>query len=168
MSETTEKEKPKTFEKHRKFSLFPKTLADCIEPVAREALKSGGLAGSKLITQWSTIVGEGIAQRCLPEKLTFPRGQTTGGTLVLSVQSGFAPHVQHMQPMILERLATYFGYAAVARILISHSWAQAPAPPKPAARKPVLPKGSFTITNEVEDPELRAALESLAKTLAGE
>lgn len=154
-------------ENFRKYSMFPKKLGECIEPLTREALKTQGLAGSRLITEWQSIVGAQLARHCVPEKLTFPRGQKSGGTLTIAAESGFAPQLQHMQPMIIERLCSYFGYAAVARIVISHSYAR-PAPPPAPKKAPQLPKGSSKLVTDVEDPELRAALESLAKTLAGE
>ncbi|NBO19010.1 MAG: DUF721 domain-containing protein [Proteobacteria bacterium] len=151
----------------RRPSLFPKTLGDCIEPLTRPAMKANGLAGSRILTEWASIVGPQLAAHSAPEKLSFPRGAKTGGTLTISTESGFAPQLQHMQPIILERLASYFGYAAISRITISHSWAR-PAEKAPPRKPPTLPKGSASITHEVEDPELRAALVSLAKTLAGE
>lgn len=151
----------------RRSSLFPKTLGSCIEPLTRPALKANGLAGSRILTEWPSIVGAQLAAHSSPEKLHFPRGEKTGGTLTISVESGFAPQLQHMQPIILERLASYFGYAAISRITISHSWAK-PAEPLPKRKPPALPKNSVALTQEVDDPELRAALESLARALAGE
>ncbi len=154
--------------KFRKFSLFPKTLGACVEPITRPALKEQGLAGSRILTEWASIVGPKLAQHSLPENLSFPKGKKTGGTLVISTENGFATEIQHMQPIILERLASYFGYQAIARITISHSWVPAKPPaPKPAP-KATLPKGTHLCTEGVEDPELREALASLAKTLAGD
>lgn len=150
----------------RKYSLFPKTLASVVEPVTRPLFKTQGLAGSRLLTEWDSIVGASLARHCLPEKLSFPAGKKTGGTLTISVENGFATELQHMQPIILERIAGYFGYAAVNRIVISHGWT-APAKeehlPKP---RPALPAECLQMTEGVEDPELKAALASLARTLA--
>lgn len=152
----------------RRFSLFPKTLGACVEPLTRPALKAQGLAGSRILTEWASIVGPQLAQHSLPESLSFPRGKKTGGTLMISTENGFATQLQHMQPMILERLASYFGYMAVSRVTISHSW----VPPQAAKPKPAphaaLPKGAAAMTDGVDDPELKAALASLARTLSGE
>ena len=152
----------------RRFSLFPKTLQACVEPLTRPALKMQGLAGSRILTEWASIVGPEMASHSMPEHLSFPRGKKVGGTLVISTENGFATHIQHMQSVILERLASYFGYQAIARITISHSW----VPKKPVETRPAraatLPKGTHVCTEAVDDPELRAALSSLARTLAGE
>lgn len=152
----------------RRFSLFPKALGACVEPLTRPALRSQGLAGSRILTEWASIVGPELAVHTMPEHLSFPRGKKTGGTLVISTENGFATHIQHMQAVILERLASYFGYQAIARITISHSWVPVKKEEAKPTRPAVLPKGTHICTDDVDDPELREALSSLAKTLAGE
>lgn len=148
-------------EKHR-FSRFPKTLGDCIEPVIRPALKDKGLAGSKILTDWQKIIGEPLASRCVPQKLSFPRGKTTGGTLTIAVENGFATEFQYMQPVILERLAIYFGYKAIDRITINHT-----LPPKIARKKSapssVIPASADHLLDEVEDAELKEALKAFTQ-----
>ncbi|MDX1975809.1 MAG: DUF721 domain-containing protein [Rickettsiales bacterium] len=155
----------------RYFSLFPKPLNGCIEPLIRPILKEKGLASSRLITQWSSVVGESLATRSLPEKLTFPKGKTSGGTLTIAVQNGFAPEIQHLQPIILEKLSLYFGYRAVERIVISHTFPTTQKLSKTVAapkNKSTLPKSCIETANQVEDPELKAALASFANTLHSE
>ena len=151
----------------RKYSFFPKTLASCVEPLTRPLFKTQGLAGSRILTEWTTIAGA-LARHTAPEKISFPPGKKSGGTLTISVENGFATELQHMQPVILERLAMYFGYAAVARIVISHTWPAAAPPVKAPPRRPVLPKDCSQMADDIEDAELKAALKSLADTLAGQ
>ncbi len=152
---------------YKRSYLFPKTLAKCIEQVTRPALKTQGLAGSKIISEWDYIVGNKLASHCLPQKLSFPAGKKIDGTLSIAVENGFATELQHLQPLILERLATYFGYKAVTRITICHTYVtkqeQKPAPSK----KPVLLTDCTDFLDNVEDSELRKALTSIAKTLSG-
>ena len=150
----------------RRFSLFPKTLSACIEPVTRPILKTQGLAGSRIISEWPAIVGKELSSRCIPQSLSFPPGKKVGGTLAIAVESGFAPALQHQQPVIIERLATYFGYRAVTRITIAHTYTPEQ---KTSEKKP--PKkhitALLTVGEEVTDPELKAALEAMAATLSG-
>jgi hypothetical protein len=148
----------------RRYSLFPKALGDCVEPLTRPVFKERGLASARLVTGWAQIVGASLAEHCLPEKLSFPIGTKTGGTLTIAVENGFATEIQHMQPFILEKLAAYFGYRAVARIAISHSFTPVEAKVK---KSTATVNGNIIITENIEDPELKAALESLAKTLSG-
>lgn len=152
----------------RRFSLFPKTLASCVEPLTRPVFKAQGLAGSRILTEWAAIAGPQLARHCTPEKLSFPPGKKNGGTLTISVENGFATELQHMQPVILERLAGYFGYSAVARITISHTWTAAAPKKKPAARPPTLPASCARMADNVGDGALKDALQSLARTLSGQ
>lgn len=151
----------------RRFSLFSKPLQSCIEPVMRPVIKKQGAAASKLISAWSEIVGADIAAHSLPTKLQFPRDKNSGGTLTLACEGAFAPTLQHMTPAIIERLTTYFGYPAVARIQLE----QTLIPTKEASSKPVrktsIPKLDTSSIDTVNDPELKQALASLADTLAG-
>ncbi len=151
----------------RRYSLFPKTLGSVVEPLTRPVLKKQGLARTRILTEWSTIVGPELARHCAPEKLSFPAGKKNSGTLTISVEHGFNTELQHMTPLILERLASYFGYAAVSRIVISHGW-QVPMEKLPAKPRRALPAECVTLTDGVEDPLLKDALRSLARTLAGQ
>lgn len=152
---------------YKRRSMFPKTLSQCIEPITRPVLKKQGLAGSRIISEWRSIVGEKLATRCIPQKLSFSAGKKIDGTLSIAVESGFATELQHNQPLILERLATYFGYKAVSRITISHTYISEQEKPEPTTkRKSPLPQSCIDITRDIEDEELRTALTNIARTLA--
>lgn len=154
---------------YKRHSLFPKTLSQCIEPITRPILKKQGLAGSRIISEWPLVVGEKMAAHCIPHKLSFASGKKTDGTLSIAVENGFATELQHLQPIIIERLAVYFGYKAVARIVIAHTY----LPPEHRTddrgqkmKSGYISKDCVEMVKEVEDEGLRTALESLAKKLA--
>jgi hypothetical protein len=147
--------------------MSPKTLSECIVPITKPVFKMHGLAGTRIITEWRSIVGGNLADHCIPQKLSFPAGKKTGGTLSISVENGYATELQHMQPVILERLATYFGYKAVTRITISHTYAPEAKTPAASITFESLPPDCIKLTETVEDKELQAALASIAKTLCG-
>ncbi len=151
----------------RKYSNVAKTLGECIEPVTRPVYRSRGLANIRLLTEWPKVVGSALANVSVPEKLSFAPGKTVDGTLTIAVAGGFATELQHMQPVILERINGYFGYKAVSRIAISHSFARpAPKVEKPQA-KIALSAEAVATAGEITDPELKQAMESFAKTLQG-
>ena len=150
----------------RRSSMLPKTLSQCIEPITRPVFKTQGLAGTRIISEWSSIVGTKFASHCIPQKLSFSAGKKTDGTLSIAVENGFAPELQHLQPVILDRLATYFGYKAVTRITISHTYIPEQEKLSATKQKSRLPKNNLTITEQIEDEELRAALTNIAKTLS--
>lgn len=151
--------------KPRRYSLFAKSLKSCIEPVTKPILKSQGLAGNRILEEWEQIVGSQLATHTLPEKLTFPQGKKTDGTLVIGCESAHALALQHMQPIILERLAVYFGYRAVGRITISQRFVR---PVVPAQKKSTIKAVMVDddCLSEVEDVELKQALAGFAKTIA--
>lgn len=102
------------------------------------ALKKRGLAESKLLTQWPSIVGPVFCEISQPDQLRFPRDSRTGGTLRVRVANGWAMEFQHQSAVILEKIATYFGYRAVDRLtivqdarLIAERTAVPPPPPAP-------------------------------------
>ena len=152
----------------RKFSFFPKTLSQVIDPLTRPVFKSRGLAGSRLLTDWPQVVGPSLARHAAPEKISFPPGKTTGGTLTIAVENGFATELQHMQAIILERLAVYFGYKAITRVVISHAYLPVAETKKLQQRPASLPAGSASVADNIADGELKDALASLAKTLSGQ
>lgn len=148
----------------RKYSLFPKTLSSCIEPLTRPLFRSKSSALTRLLTQWESIAGPKLARHTRVEKLSFPQGQKTGGTLTIAVENGFNTELQHQQVQILQRLAEYFGYRAIDRVVISHSfWPE--TKPKSVTSPAPLPSECKRLADNVEDGELKAALQSLAKTL---
>lgn len=150
-----------TTEKRRYYSRFPKALNECVEPLIQPVLKEKGLAGSRILTDWAKIVGSQLANRSQPEKLSFSRGKTTEGTLTIAVENGFATELQYQTPLILERLAVYFGYKAISRIIISHTLTRQKRPQKPAAITKSLSPIPEDMLNDIEDLELKEALSGL-------
>lgn len=151
----------------RRSSMFPKTLSQCIEPITRPVFKTQGLAGTKIISEWESIVGKKLAGHSIPEKLSFPAGKKTYGTLSIAVENGFATELQHMQPVIIDRIATYFGYKAVSRVTITHSYITELKKESPITKKNILPVSCCELTDEIEDENLRVALTNMAKSLSG-
>jgi hypothetical protein len=150
-----------SIEKRRYYSRFPKALNECVEPLIQPVLKEKGLAGSRIITDWAKIVGPQLANRSQPEKLNFSRGKTTEGTLTIAVENGFATDLQYQTPLILERLAVYFGYKAISRITISHTLTRQKPTQRPAMPSKPLSPIPEDMLNDIEDAELKEALAGL-------
>ena len=75
--------------------------------------------------------------------------------------------MQHLTPMIIERVNRFFGYAAVDKIAFRQGRVRrAPSAPVRPRRAPV-PRELGEGLREIADPELRACLESLAAKLVG-
>ena len=82
------------------------------------------------------------------------------------VEGAHAPLIQHLTPIIVERVNRFFGYAAINRIVFRQGKPPAaPArPQRPQLRS--VPKDLGQGLREIADPELRACLESLAAQIA--
>ncbi len=135
---------------------------------ARLALRRRGLAEARVITDWPDIVGRAIAAGSCPERLVRGRGEAEGGVLRVRVAGGLALELQHLEPIVIERLNTYFGYRAVERLQI----VQGPLPERPAPRRPapppIDPAREAALEAElagVGDAELRLALAGLGRAV---
>ena len=86
--------------------------------------------------------------------------------LTLLVDGAHAPLIQHLAPLITERVNRFFGHAAINRIVFRQGRPPAlPArPERPQLR--AVPRELGEGLREIADPELRACLESLAAQIA--
>lgn len=143
-------------------------IGDLMPAVGRTAFRRFGFVQSSVVTRWPEIVGAGHARHCLPESIRFPVGEKSEGTMHLVVSPGHAPIIQHVIPEIIERVNRFFGYRAVAQVRIRQGAVQPPqrkeAAPAPPSLRPV-PIELGDSLRDVGDPELRAVLESLARSL---
>jgi hypothetical protein len=86
--------------------------------------------------------------------------------LTLLVEGAHAPLIQHLGPMIIERVNRFFGYAAIAKIVFRQGRVPAAAPKRSRPQPSPVPRELGEGLRAVADPELRACLESLAGHIA--
>ena len=150
-------------------------VAPSAAKAARPALRKRGLATAGIITDWPEIVGPFLAQATAPEKLLpgrpVPEGGREAGVLHLRVGStALAPEIAHMSPQIIEKVNSYFGYRAVARLHILHAPVAAlndPATETPRRDAPEPAKEAIRIeTAQIDDDALRHALQRLGESIA--
>ena len=84
--------------------------------LTKKALGKRGFASAAIITDWATIVGPDLAKHTRPQKLTFPKGKRDGGTVHILTSGPMALQLQHLAPMVVDRINSFFGYGAVAEI----------------------------------------------------
>lgn len=152
----------------------PRPLAAMIGGLTRQALGKRGFAEAGLITDWEAIVGQALAATSQPDRLSFPPGRRDGGTLRIRVAGGVATEIQHLEPMILERINGHFGYRAVERLVL----VQAPLGKTGAAKSSRKKAGPLSHPPDparlaemeahlagVEDPDVRTALARLGRAM---
>ena len=147
-------------------------LAGSLAKIAGKSFGRRGLAEGGLIADWADVVGAEIAAICLPNGLTFHRSkERTKGTLTLRVANGHGLTLQHLEPMIVERINGYLGYPAVARLRLRLGHF-VPRERRRRSTPPVLSPAMETSLSErvagVEDADLRVALENLGRSILGE
>ncbi|MDR2857188.1 MAG: DciA family protein [Novosphingobium sp.] len=145
-----------------------RAISDLMPEIGRTAFRRFGFVQSSVVTRWPEIVGLRHARVCAPEAIRFPPGEKSDGILQLVVIPAHAPIIQHVIPEIVERVNRFFGYKAVARVKLRQGEVKPPADREPAAAPPSLkpiPMELGESLRDIGDPELRAVLESLARSL---
>jgi len=142
----------------------PRALAAALPSVTKPLFRERGFAESGVLNDWPDIVGQPLADNTAPERLG------RDGTLDVRVSGGWALELKHLEPLVLERIATYFGYRAVTRLAIT----QGPLPPrlkkKPRRAKTLSPADAKALEAslaDTDDPALRKALARLGREVLG-
>ena len=165
-----------------------KTVGSFVPRLTRPAFEKYGFSAATLITDWATIVGADIARYTVPERLKWPRRVENGGeetadanrgrpgaTLILGVAEGRGLDIQYKTRQLVERINSYFGYAAISELRIVQI-ATMPAGTQPRAvsnKIELAPAQPHRLKAAAELAELsgvpgeglRAALERMAEGL---
>ncbi len=143
----------------------PRALAAVLPKVTKPLFGARGFVEAGVLTDWPDIVGRPLADHTCPERLGVDR------VLVVRVESGGgALELRHLEPVVLERIAGYFGYRAVTRLALVQG--PLPARPAPRRRSPRALDAAEEATldarlSDAGDPDLRAALERLGRAVIG-
>lgn len=143
-----------------------KRVADLVPGAGQAAFRRFGFIQSSIVSRWKEIVGERYAAVSAPESIRFPQGKKSDGTLTLAIGRAVGPMMQHVEPEILERVNRFFGYRAVARIVLRAGDLPLPKQPAPKPELRPVPAELGDSLRAIADPELRAVLESLAQGVA--
>ena len=136
--------------------------------ITRRAFARRGFSEAAVVTDWPTIVGPALAAETIPERLVFPRGSRAGGTLHIRVGGAFATELQHLEPLVIERINRHFGYAAVARLTMVQGPVQPRLAPQRKKSRPISGEQERFVqkrVSEVGDEPLRRALTKLGKAV---
>lgn len=147
-------------------SCRPRSAGDLVQQIGGVSFKRFGFVQGAIVSRWAEIVGDRYAKVTSPESIRFPTGRKSGGALTLLVEGAHAPLIQHLAPLIVERVNRFFGYEAIDRIVYKQG--RPPREPKRPKRPELraIPKELGEGLREIADPELRACLESLAARIA--
>jgi hypothetical protein len=148
----------------------PRAIAELVNRLTRRHMGRRGFAEAAMVAEWAAVVGDVLGNVTQPLKIVFPRGRRDGGTLHVRVAAGaMAVQLQHLEPLVVQRINAYFGYAAVERLVISQgplSVRPKRSTPRPVIDPAVEQKLGRSLSR-IDDPELKAVLADLARHLAG-
>jgi hypothetical protein len=146
-------------------------LADLIGTAMSPALAAKGFAGREMISGWSTIVGERLALRSRPLKIDWPRKRPDSdaersepATLVVLVESAFAPELQHAAPVLMARINAHLGWPAVGRVVLRQGPVASSAQQGQGQAAPLAPslvEGIETAAAAIAEPALKEAITRL-------
>lgn len=155
--------------RRRRGGAFRQAGAD-LRPGLTDAAGRRGFAEPEILLRWAEIVGPALAPDCRPVKVVYGRQPALGATLVVENSGPRATEIQHMAPQILERINSFYGYRAIARLRVTQT---APAPAGFAEAQPAFdgPADSpppaaaqaraAVLADGIQDPGLRAVLTRL-------
>lgn len=154
-------------------------LGRVIGRIASPALRKRGFVHAGIVNRWSAIVGEELSRASAPRRISWPtrRGRAEPGVLHVRVESARATELQHMTPLIVERVNAYFGYRAIGAVRLIQSQGGTGAAPdssgtRPAPTEDDRPDRGRERTEGIDarlartrDPALREALAALGRRL---
>ncbi|MCK5166609.1 MAG: DUF721 domain-containing protein [Rhodospirillaceae bacterium] len=146
-----------------------KLLSRMVERMVKPVFGKRGFSNAAIINNWPDIVGPELAKYSAPEKLTFSRDGVSGGILYLkTVTGGMATEIQHLEPIIIERINRHFGYKAVVGLRLSqgpiHQTEQPPPPQRDLSENEE--KRLSESLRGIDDEEIRQTLESIGRSIA--
>jgi hypothetical protein len=138
-------------------------IAKLLPRLVKSAFQKKGFVQTAMILEWSLIVGPEMSQKCIPEKLVFPQGKKTEGTLYLNVQVSSGLLIEYGAPLIIDKINSYFGYQAVTRLKLKQVLYK--KEPIPLLKQDILKDASWTpeelsYLDQIPSHELREAMKS--------
>lgn len=147
---------------------IPQRLGFHTQKIVKPVFKARGLMEGKIITHWPQIVGEKFSGLSLVEKITFPKGKKSEGTLHLSVTSSGAFFLQYAQDLILEQVNIFFGYKALSKLKMTHDLVISSKSVLIPVSPPLSEEDSQWIEGQVEetqDQDLKTCLGKLGEAI---
>lgn len=146
------------------------SLSIALETVIKPVIKKKGFLPHKIITDWHLIMGERLGKLTSPLKVTFRGKKQEEGTLYIEAYNGgIAMEIAYLEPVLLEKIASYFGYMAVTKIKIIQKPATSgmdelfPDSYQAPHLSPEANNKLEILMRDIEDPILHEALHGLGR-----
>ena len=94
-----------------------KPLVKITENIVEKSVSRMGAIQTHIFLNWKNIAGQ-YADVTFPDKIKFDKRKNSEGQIIIKVQNGFGPEIQHAIPFILNQINSRFGYKAIIKIKI--------------------------------------------------
>jgi hypothetical protein len=143
-----------------------RAIGAALPQATKTALARRGFAAARLIADWQDIVGPVLASASIPERLLRDKPGTEP-TLLIKVAPGAALELQHLEPLVVERINSHFGFRAVARLKLRQAPVARQIVPqrRPAPLDPAIEQALAERVTGVADPALQSALLALGRAV---
>ena len=161
-------------------------LGDWVDGCIAPALARFGFGEVDIVSAWSDIAGPRVSGFAEPVAVRWPRkggtaktgtspasapaaeGGRAPATLVVRVEGAFAIELQHLAPLLIERINAHLGWRCIGKLALRQAPLVGRPPPRPRvpAPKPAALAAARDLTDGIADEALRDALTRLgARTL---
>ncbi|MBN9343259.1 MAG: hypothetical protein BGO76_03555 [Caedibacter sp. 38-128] len=138
-------------------------IAKLLPKLVKSSFEKKGFVQAEILLEWGKIVGQEMSQKCIPEKLVFPKGKKVEGTLYLNVEISSGLLIEYGAPLIIDKINSYFGYQAVARLKLKqvlYKKDSGPVLSKEVFKDISLTPEELNYLDQIPIDELREALKS--------
>lgn len=146
-------------------------MASSLSAVTKTAFGKRGFADGAILKDWAVVAGDHLAGHSQPEKITYPTGAGDDGTLHLRIDSGsMATELQHLEPLLIERINGFFGFKAVSRLKIIQGPLPEPGEDRNWTPRPLKTEEETDLAESlmaVDDEGLRQSLQALGRAVIG-
>ena len=153
----------------------PVQAASLMRADIRRISEKRGFSADRLLTHWTEIVGEEVAGKALPHKVSF-NSTGLGATLTLLTTGAEAPMLEMQKDAIREKVNTCYGYGAISRIRFTQTgpkgfsdgkitFGRQPKAPAGVEPDPAVALEAADAVKDVVDPDLKQAFERLGRNV---
>ena len=98
---------------------FKKT-SNFLEDITRKVYGKKGFSQSKILINWTEIVGRDIAEKAKPSKVIFS-DKNQMATLILTIFGPYGPEIHAQNEIIKEKINQTYGYYAISKISLKQN-----------------------------------------------
>jgi hypothetical protein len=150
---------------------IPRAIAKLVDQVARQSVGKDWSLYAALLEHWQEIVGVEYARVTTPVKVSFPHQpnepRRNNGNLCVRLPKGLTMEFTFKTEQIRQRINSYFGYNAIAKITFEPMYDVSPEKTQPITEADAETLAKIKETAKtIDNEELRQALEAFGEVIS--